>query len=120
MASRSGRCSLSYQALNSSSIAEGGSVMVRSRPRWLTRASGGLAFGGRRQLAQAAVDPERGQLFLDAILREALRERAEVDLVERLVLVEAGEDVGRFARGRVDVRLQALGADLFHHALHRR
>src|SRR5690349_7446193 len=81
--------------------------------------SGRLALDGWRQLLQAAADPERGQLLLHAVLGEALGEGAEVDLVERLVLVEAGEDVGGLAGLRVDVRLQALRADLFHHALHR-
>ena len=37
-----------------------------------------------------------------------------------LVLVKAGEDEELFAGVRVDVALEALGADLFHHALHRR
>ena len=37
-----------------------------------------------------------------------------------LVLIEAGEDKKFFAGVRVYVPLQALGADLFHHALHRR
>src|SRR6185503_3629382 len=78
-----------------------------------------LALGGRRKQLRAASDPKRGELFLNAVLREALGEGAEVDLVERLVLVEAGEDVGGLAGSRIDVRLQALGADLFHHALHR-
>ena len=57
---------------------------------------------------------------MHAVLREALGEGVEIDLVERLVLVEAGEDVGRLAARWVDVRLQALRADLLHHALHRR
>src|SRR5687767_4444091 len=120
MARRSARCSSSYQALNSSSIAGGGSVSVRSRPRFMRGESSRLAFGGGRELLEAAVDPQGGELFLNAVLREALGEGAEVDLVERLVLVEAGEDVAGLAGVRVDVGLQALGADLFHHALHRR
>ena len=44
-----------------------------------------------------------GEFFLDPVLRQALGEGAEVDLVERLVLVEAGEDVGGLAGLRVDV-----------------
>ena len=78
-----------------------------------------LALGGRRQQLKAAADPERSEFFLDSVLRQALGEGAEVDLVEGLVLVEAGEDVGGLAGLRVDVGLEALGADFFHHALHR-
>ncbi len=45
----------------------------------------------------------------------------EVDLVERLVLVEATEDESKLLAGNgVDMPLQALRADLLHHALHRR
>src|SRR4051812_46478322 len=82
-------------------------------------ALGRLALRGRGQQFQAAADPQRGQLLLHAVLGEALGEGGEVDLVEQLVLVEAREDVGRLACLRVDVRLQALRADFFHHALHR-
>ena len=48
------------------------------------------------------------------------RKAGEIDPVERLVLVEAGEHDRPLARLGIDVRLQALGADLLHHALHRR
>ena len=44
----------------------------------------------------------------------------EVDAVERLVLVEAGKHVAGLAASPDRVRLQALRADLLHHALHRR
>jgi len=37
-----------------------------------------------------------------------------------LVLVKALENKKLFARVRVDVSLQTLGAELFHHALHGR
>jgi hypothetical protein len=37
-----------------------------------------------------------------------------------LILVEAGEDERLAAGRRIDVLLQALRADLFHHALHGR
>ena len=71
-------------------------------------------------MLQAAVDPELGQLFLHAVLREAAAQGAEIDAVHFLVLVEAGEDDGLGAGHRVAVALQALRADLLHHALHRR
>ena len=47
-------------------------------------------------------------------------EEGDVHAVEILVLVEAGEDHADLAGHRVDVALQALRADLLHHALHRR
>src|SRR5262249_12838542 len=43
------------------------------------------------QLAQRAVDPEPRQLFLHAVLAEPGAQAVEVDVVEVLVLVEAGE-----------------------------
>jgi len=45
---------------------------------------------------------------------------AEIDAVHLLVLVKAGEDDRLRAGNRITVALQALRADLFHHALHRR
>ena len=59
-----------------------------------------------------------GQLFLDAVLREAAAQVREGHPVEVLVLVEAGEHHALDAGGGVAVGLQALGADLLHHALH--
>ena len=44
----------------------------------------------------------------------------EVDAVQFLILVVAGEDELLAPGSRVDVALEALGANLFHHALHRR
>ena len=44
----------------------------------------------------------------------------KVHPVQRLVLIEAGEHHRPLAGRRIDLRLQALGADLLHHALHRR
>ena len=41
-------------------------------------------------------------------------------MVERLILVEAGEDNRFLARLWIFMHLEALGADLLHHALHRR
>jgi hypothetical protein len=45
------------------------------------RSSGGLALCGGRELLEAAADPQGGELFLNAVLGEALGEGAEVDLV---------------------------------------
>src|SRR5687768_10128125 len=72
------------------------------------------------QLLQRVIDPLHGQLLMDRVLAQALAQRAEIDLVQLLVLVEAGEHHGFRARDRILVRLQALRADLLHHALHRR
>src|SRR4051812_46972687 len=69
---------------------------------------------------QAMVDPQLGQLLLRAVLRQALAQGREIDAVHVLVLVEAREH-DRFGAARlVVVALQALRADLLHHALHRR
>src|SRR2546423_11281997 len=65
-------------------------------------------------------DPLRGQLFLRRVLRQARIERSKIDLVDRLVLVEAGKDIAQLAADRIAMRLQALRADFLHHALHRR
>ena len=74
----------------------------------------------RRDGRRDARDPARCQLLLHGVLPQARVESRKVDLVERLVLVEAREHVADFARGRVAMRLQTLRADLLHHALHRR
>jgi len=66
------------------------------------------------------INPELGQFFLRAILGKARAQAAELDLIERLILIEAGEDDGLFAGDGVLMHLQALGADLLHHALHGR
>src|SRR5713226_4190848 len=78
---------------------------------------GGLAPA---EVPEATVDPQLGQLFLGAVLAEAAAQRREIDAVQFLVLVEAGEDDGLGTARRVVVALQALRADLLHHALHRR
>src|SRR4051794_12239861 len=72
------------------------------------------------EVPEAAVDPQLGQLFLRAVLRQAPAQGAEIDPVDVLVLVEAGEYDRLGAACRVVVALQALRADLLHHALHRR
>jgi hypothetical protein len=43
------------------------------------------------EVLQAAVDPELGELFMDAVLREAAAERAEIDAVYLLVVVRKRE-----------------------------
>jgi hypothetical protein len=43
----------------------------------------------------------------------------EINKIEMLVLIETREDEKFFARVRVDVPLQTLGADFLHHTLHR-
>src|SRR6516162_9970733 len=76
--------------------------------------------GTAAEVPQAAVDPERGELLLHRILAQALVQNAEIHLIERLVLVEAGEDNGLGAAHGVPVHLKALRTDFLHHALHRR
>ena len=71
-------------------------------------------------VAEAVVDPEFRDLLLRSILRKPRAQTAEIDVVERLVLIEAREDHRFFPANRVPVHLQALRADLLHHALHRR
>src|SRR5258706_8677894 len=71
-------------------------------------------------LSAATADPLCGELLLHAVLPQARLEASEVDLVQGLVLIEAGEHVRHFAGRRIAVWLQALRADLLHHALHRR
>ena len=63
------------------------------------------------------VYPLGSEFLLHRVLAQTLIERRPIDVVQRLVLVEAREHIGRFARLRVDVRLQALwtarlGSDL--------
>ena len=68
---------------------------------------------------ERAVQPQVCQLFLNTISPQTLVQIFEVDEIEMLVLVKAREYEKFLAGVRVDVTLQALGADLFHHALHR-
>src|SRR5436309_3416203 len=75
-------------------------------------------FFPRADLTQAAVDPLLRQLLLDAVLREARAESVPIHVIERLVLIKAGEYHGLFSSERILVKLEALRADLFHHALH--
>jgi len=76
--------------------------------------------GALAKVVEAAVDPELGQLFLGAVPHQAAVQGRETDLVHLLILVEAGEDDRLGAGHRIAMPLQALRADLFHDALHRR
>ena len=66
------------------------------------------------------VDPLGGEQFLGAVLAQALAQALEIDHVQRLVLAEAGKHHRVFPGLGVHVVLQALGANLLHHALHGR
>src|ERR1044071_2018360 len=80
-----------------------------------------LSYLGERLplLRQQPRQPEIRELLKYRVLAQARAEVREVDVVEVLVLVEAGEDERLLLRLRVDVALEALRADLLHHALHR-
>ena len=65
-------------------------------------------------------NPSRGQLFLNAVLAQTRRQAAEINLIKRLILIEAGEYISDFSCFGVFMRLKTLGAYLLHHALHRR
>src|SRR5271154_2007481 len=73
-----------------------------------------------RRGLEELVEPGVAELLLHRVGSEPLAEVTEVDRVEILILVEAGEDDALFAGVRVLELLQALRADLLHHALHRR
>ncbi len=74
----------------------------------------------RLQIMKAFINPKPGEFFLYAILRQSRAQIVEAHMIERLVLIEAGEDDRFLAGFRIGVHLQALGTNLFHHALHRR
>jgi len=78
----------------------------------------GRHCGALAEMLQAAVDPELGEFFLDAVLRQAAAQGAEINAVHLLVLLEAGKDDRLGAGHGITVALQALRADLLHHALH--
>ena len=71
------------------------------------------------QMYQTTIYPLRGQFFLHRILPQARFQAGEINTIQRLILIETGKDVGGLAGLGIDVRLQALGANFFHHALHR-
>ena len=77
-------------------------------------------FARKPSPLQGAVDPQFRQLLLNAVLSQPRTKVAEVNVIEVLILVEAGEDNLLHASDRVFMNLQTLGADFFHHALHRR
>src|SRR5262245_62654505 len=85
----------------------------RSRARILGRLA-------QAEMAQRAVDPQPRELLLHAVLPEPRAQNVEIDAIEILVLVEAGEHHTLDAAFRIAMDLQALRADLLHHALHRR
>jgi len=60
------------------------------------------------RFARAVLEPLRGDLFLQCVLLQALVQRPEIDRVQRLVLIEAGEHDRAFAGAHVAVHLQAL------------
>src|SRR5437764_4141324 len=70
--------------------------------------------------SKRSIQPHICQLFLDAVCAQAFVEVFEIDEIEMLVLVKAGEDKKLFAGVWIDMALQTLRTDLFHHALHRR
>src|SRR6478752_703981 len=74
-----------------------------------------------REVLPAAqmIEPQAGELFLDAVLPQSGREVREVDPIHLLVLVDAREDDRLHAGDGIDVLLEALRADFLHHALHR-
>src|SRR6266545_3511298 len=63
------------------------------------------------QMPQRAVDPQPRELFLHAVLVEPRAQIFEVDAVEILVLIEAGEHHALDAGCGIAMHLQALGAD---------
>jgi hypothetical protein len=72
------------------------------------------------KIPQAMIDPLLGQFLLRAVLRKPRSQIVESHVIERLILIRAGKHNRLLPADRVFVHLQALGADLFHHALHRR
>ena len=71
------------------------------------------------QSNQTTVYPLRRQFFLHRILPQARFQSGEIYTVQLLILIETREYIGSFASYRVNLRLQALRTDFFHHALHR-
>tara|TARA_Y100001968_G_scaffold263769_1_gene252428 strand:- start:40 stop:195 length:156 start_codon:yes stop_codon:yes gene_type:complete len=51
------------------------------------------------------VDPSGGQFFLRCILRQAITQAIEIDVIELLVLIEARKDYGVLAGIWVDLAL---------------
>src|SRR5258708_38849116 len=72
------------------------------------------------QVPQRAVDPQPRELLLHAMLTQPRAQIVEVDAVEILVLVEAGEHHALDAACGIAWGLQALRANFLHHPFHRR
>src|SRR5258708_36581101 len=72
------------------------------------------------QLPQRAVDPQPRELLLHAILTQPRAQIVEIDAVEILALVKAGEHHAFGAACGIAVDLPALLANLLHHPSHRR
>src|SRR5690606_19803327 len=71
-------------------------------------------------LREQVREPRVRELLVRRALTQPLVQEVEVDLVERLVLLEAGVDEALLPGLGIHAALQALPADLLHHALHRR
>jgi len=66
------------------------------------------------------IDPQRRQLFRGAVLAQPAVQVGEIDRFQQLIPVKTAENERFLFRFRVHVTLETLGADFFHHALHRR
>ena len=75
-----------------------------------------LRFGPVEEMFEEQV----GDLLLHRVLTQPRMQVGEIDAVQFLILVVAGEDEFLAAGRRIDVALQTLRADFLHHALHRR
>src|SRR5437867_5615743 len=72
------------------------------------------------QLRKQKVQPKVAEFFVNRVLFEPGVQVLEIDMVHGLVLIKTGKNNGFLARRGIHVLLEALRADLFHHALHRR
>src|SRR5208337_1489876 len=61
--------------------------------------------GPLAEFSERAIDPKPSQLLRQAVLAKPLVQGREIHAVERLVLVEAGEDHCSRSRHRIDLRL---------------
>ena len=68
---------------------------------------------------QALINPQPRELLLHAVLRKPRPKIVETHMIQRLILIKAGEDDRFLARHGVFVHLQALRTNFLHHALHR-
>jgi hypothetical protein len=65
------------------------------------------------------INPEVREFLLNGVCPKSIVQICEINEIEVLVLIEAREDEDLLVGYRVDMPLEALGANLFHHALHR-